>query len=158
VKAILLLALLVVSTSAFAFNLSTDLKGIATVNVMVADLPDELIKSGVEKAALGTTLEDALKGAGLAVLEQGHYADTVQTITLHVSVVREPNGRFFATDTVLACFDNVSNRRAAGEFSALVWSKDVLQLLGMVDTRRVLEAEKKLIDLFLSDYQRANPK
>lgn len=112
----------------------------------------------VDRGALVTTLEDALKDAGIAVLQQGQSSDTVPTISLHVSVIKEPNGRFFATDTVLACFDNVSNSRTAGQFSAIIWSKDVLQLLGMVDTRRVLEAEKTLIDLFLSDYRRANPR
>jgi hypothetical protein len=76
---------------------------------MVAEVP------GVDKGVLAATLQDALKGAGLAVLEPGQASDTDPTISLHVSSIKEPNGRFFATDTVLACLDNVSKRLSAGK-------------------------------------------
>jgi len=52
----------------------------------------------------------------------------------------------------LACLDNVYNNRTAGPFSAIIWSKNVLQLLGVIDLSRVVEGEKKLIDMFLTDY------
>lgn len=143
------------STAAFAFNQSAELKGIKTVNVVVADLSDDLVKDGVEKETLITTLEAALGKAGLIVLPQGQFGGTVPTISLQVSDIREPNGRFYATDIVLACLDNVYNNRTAGPLVAAVWSKDVLQLLGSIDLKRVVEGEKTLIDMFLADYAEA---
>ena len=143
------LVFFVLSTAVFAFNQSIELKGIKTVNVVVADLADDLVKDGVEKETLATTLELALRKAGLTVLTQGQYDGTVPTVSLWVSDIKEPNGRFYATDVVLACLDNVYNNRTAGPFSAIIWSKNVLQLLGVIDLSRVVEGEKKLIDIFL---------
>ena len=100
----------------FAFNQSMELKGIKTVNVVVADLSDDLVKDGVEKETLAATLELALKKAGLTVLAQGQYDGTVPTISFQVSDIKEPNGRFYATDIVLACLDNVYNNRTVGPF------------------------------------------
>ncbi len=153
-----LLAFLLLSTTAFAFNLPTDLRGIKKVNVMVADLPDDFVKAGVEKEALAATLQAALEAAGLTVRAQGQYEGTAPTVSLQVSAVSTPNGRFSATDIVLDCLDNVYNTRTAGPFVAVIWSRDVLQLLGAVDSGRVIDGEKKLIDMFLSDYSQANPK
>jgi len=129
-----------------------------TVNVMVADLPDFLAANGVDKDALATTLEDALRAAGLRVLSQEEYADTVPTVSLQVSAVKQPVGRLFAADIVLDCLDNVSSMRTAGVFSAIIWSRDVLQLVGAVDQARIMDGEKKLIDIFLGDYAQANQK
>jgi len=153
-----LLAFFLLSTTAFALNQSLELKGIATVNVTVADLSDDLIKDGVEKEAVRTTLELALRAAGLTLLPEDQGDDAVPTITLRVSAIKEPNGRFYATDIVLACLDNVSNSRIVGPFSAIIWTRNFLQLLGKVDLSRVVEGEKKLIDLFVNDYLAANPK
>ena len=150
------LVFVVLSTTAFAFNQSIELKGVKTVNVVVADLSDNLVKDGVEKETLATTLELALRKAGLTVLTRGQYDGTVPTISLQVSDIKEPNGRFYATDVVLACLDNVYNNRTAGPFNAIIWSKDVLQLLGKIDLSRVVEGEKNLIDIFLTDYAQAN--
>jgi hypothetical protein len=47
--------------------------------------------------------------------------------------------------------------RIAGPFSAAIWTRDVLLLLGKVDLSMVVGGEKKLIDLFPKDYQEANP-
>lgn len=146
------------STTVFALDQSVALKGIQTVNVMVADLSDDLIKDGVEKETVRTTLELALRTAGLTILSQDQYTDTIPTITLRVLAIKEPNGRFYATDIALVCSDNVSNPRIPAIFSAVIWSNNVLQLLGKVDLSRVVEGEKKLIDLFLNDYLEANPK
>ena len=63
-----LLVFLALSTTAFAFNQPAELKGIKTVNVMIADLSDDLINDGVDKEALRTTLERALSTAGIVVL------------------------------------------------------------------------------------------
>ncbi len=152
------LAFAVLSMPVFAFNQPTELRGIKTVNVMVADLPGELLSAGVSKDALAATLESALTAAGLSVLPQGQFAGTAPTITLRVSAIREPNGRFYATDIVLDCMDNVTSRRTAGAFDALIWSKDVLQLLGAIDIGRIAGGEKKLISMFLTDYAQANQK
>ena len=150
------LVFFVLTTGVFAFNQSIELKGIKTVNVAVANLSDDLVKDGVDKEALATTLELALRKAGLSVLTQDQHDGTVSTISLQVSDIKEPNGRFYATDVSLACFDNVyNNRRIAGPFSTIIWSKDVLQLLGVIDLSRVIEGEKKLIDIFLTDYAQA---
>ena len=146
------------STAAFAIDQSVGLKGITTVNVMVADLSDDPVKDGVEKETLTATLELALRMAGLTVLTQGQYDDTVPTIILRVSAIKEPNRRFYATDIILACLDNLSNPRTTRMFSAEIWSNDLLQLLGIVNLSRVVEGEKKLINLFLDDYSKANPK
>ena len=146
----------ILSTTVFAFNQPSELKGIKTVNVAVSDLSNDLVKDRVDKESLANTLELALRNAGLTVLTQDQYDGTVPTISLRVSDVKEPNGRFYATDLSLACFDNVYNNRTAGPFSAIIWSKDVLQLLGVVDLSRVLEGEKKLISTFLSDYTQGN--
>jgi hypothetical protein len=143
-------------TTVFAFSQSMELTGIKTVNVAVADLSDDLVKNGVEKATLVTTLELALEKAGLTVLAQGQYDGTVPTISFQVSDIKEPNGRFYATDVVLTCLDNVYNNRTAGPFRAIIWSKDALQLLGVIDLSRVLQGEKKLIEMFLTDYAQAN--
>jgi hypothetical protein len=148
-----LLAFFILSTTVFALNQSAELKGIKTVNVKVAVLPD-----GVEEETLRTTLELALTTAGLTVLPQDQYSDTVPTIILRVSSIKEPGGRFYATDIALACLDNVSNQRMLSVFSAVIWSNDVLQLLGVIDSSRIIEGERKLIDLFLNDYLQANPK
>jgi hypothetical protein len=144
------------SMTVFAFNQSIELKGIKKVNVVVADLSDNLVKDGVEKESLATTLELALKKAGLTVLTQDQYDGTVPTVSVQVSDIKEPNGRFYAADVVLACLDNVYNNRTAGPFAAIIWSKDILQLLGVIDLSRVLEGEKKLIDMFLTDCAQAN--
>jgi len=151
------LVFLFLAASAFGFNQSTDLKGIRTVNVVVGDLPDDLITNGVEKETLATTLELALKKAGLTVLARDQYDGTVPTLSLDVSEIKEPHGRFFATDIVLACLDNVYNNRIAGPFDAVIWSRDVLQLLGVVDSSRIVAGEQNLIDMFVSDYAPANP-
>jgi hypothetical protein len=150
------LAFIVLSTTLFAFNQSMELKGIKKVNVVVADLSDDLVTDGIEKESLATTLELPLRKAGLTVLTRDQYDGTVPTISLQVSDIKEPNGRFYAADIVLACFDNVYNNRTAGPFSAIIWSNDILQLLGVIDLSRVVEGEKKLIDMFLTDYARAN--
>ena len=125
---------------------------------MVFDLSDDLLRDGVQMQSIRTTLEAGLTAAGLNVLAQDQYDDTAPTITVRVSAIREPNGRFYAIDIVLACVDNVSSSRIAGPFSAAIWSHDVLELLGKVDLSRVVEGEKKLVDLFLNDYLEANPK
>ena len=145
----------ILSTTVFAFNQSIELKGIRTVNVVVANLSDNLVKDGIERETLATTLELALRKAGLTVLTEGQYDGTVPTISLQVSDIKEPNGRFYATDVVLACLDNVYNNRMAGPFDAIIWSKDVLQLLGVIDLSRVVEGEKMVIDMFLNDYAQA---
>jgi hypothetical protein len=150
------LVFFILSTTVYAFNQSMELKGIRTVNVMVADLSGDLVNDGVETETLAATLAVALRKAGLTVLPQGHYDSTVPTISLQISDIKEPNGRFYATDVVLACLDNVYNNRTAGPFSAVIWSNDVLQLLGMIDVSRVVEGEKRLIDIFLADYAAAN--
>ena len=144
------------STTVFAFNQALELKGIKTVNVVVADLSEDLVKDGVEKETLAAILEVPLREAGLTILTQDQYDSTVPTISLQVSDIKEPNGRFYAADVVLSCLDNVYNNRTAGPFDAIIWSKDVLQLLGVIDLGRVVEAEKKLIDIFLNDYAQAN--
>jgi len=146
----------ILSTTVFAFNQSIELKGIRTVNVVVANLSDNLVKDGIERETLATTLELALRKAGLTVLTEGQYDGTVPTISLQVSDIKEPNGRFYATDVVLACLDNVYNNRMAGPFDAIIWSKDVLQLLGVIDLSRVVEGEKMVIDMFLNDYAQAS--
>src|SRR5208283_5572457 len=151
------LVFFILSTTVFAFNQSIELKGIRTVNVVVANLSDDLVKDGIEKETLATTLELALSKAGLTVLTEGQYDGTVPTISLQVSDIKEPNGRFYATDVVLACLDNVYNNRTSGPFVAAIWSKDVLQLLGVIDLSRLVEAERKLIEMFLTDYIQANP-
>ena len=153
-----LLAFFLLSTAAFALNQSIELKGIKTVNVMVSVLPDDLVNDRVDKEALTTTLKLAAKTAGLTVLSQGQYDDTIPTISLRVSAIGEPNGRFYATGIVLECLDNVYNNRIAGPFTAIIWTRNLLQLLGKVDLSRVPEGEKKLIDLLLNDYVAANPK
>jgi hypothetical protein len=114
------------------------------------------IRDGVEKQTLATTLELALAKAGLIALPQGQYDGTVPTISLQVSDIKEPNGRFYAIDVVLSCLDNVYDNRTAGPFSAAIWSKDVLQLLGVIDLSRVVKGEKTLIDMFLADYVEAS--
>jgi len=157
-KSIFFLVLLLPATVALAFNQPTELNRIKTVNVVVGDLPEELVANGAQKEILVTTLEDALKTAGLTVLGQGRFSDTVPTVSLRVSALRPPNGRFFALDVVLDLLDNVSSSRTAGMFGAIVWSKDVLQLLGTTDLGRIVEAEKKLVDEFLTDYAQANPR
>ena len=146
----------VLSATVFAFTQSMELKGMTTVNVMVADLSDELVKDGVEKESLASTLELLLGKAGLTVLRQDRYDGAAPTLSLQVSDIKEPNGRFYAIDIVLACLDNVYNNRTAGPFSAIIWSKDLLQLLGAIDLSRVVEGEKKLIEMFLTDYAQAN--
>ena len=146
----------VLSMTVFAFNQSIELKGIRTVNVVVANLSDNLVKDGIERETLATTLELALRKAGLTVLTEGQYDSTVPTISLQVSDIKEPNGRFYATDVVLACLENVYNNRIAGPFDAIIWSKDVLQLLGVIDLSRVVEGEKMVIDMFLNDYAQAS--
>jgi hypothetical protein len=158
IKLFSFLAFAVLSMPVFAFNQPTELQGIKTVNVMVADLPGELLSAGVSKDALEATLESALTAAGLSVLSQGQFVGTVPTISLRVSAIREPNGRFYATDIVLDCMDNVTSRRTAGAFDALIWSKDVLQLLGAIDIGRIADGEKKLVSMFLTDYAQANQK
>ena len=90
-----LLAFFILSTTVFALNQYVDLKGIKTVNVMVADLSDDLVNDGVDKEALATDLELALRTAGLTVLMQGQYDDTVPTISLQVTAIKEPDGRFY---------------------------------------------------------------
>jgi hypothetical protein len=150
------LVFFILSTTVFALNQPTELKGINTVNVAVADLSDALVKDGVEKETLATTLELALRKAGLTTLPEGQCDGTLPTISLHVSGIKEPNGRFYATEVSLACFDNVYDNRTAGPFSAIIWSKDELQLLGVIDLSRVVEAEKKLVGMFLSDYAQGN--
>ena len=154
---VLLSLLLVVSTTAFALNQSGELKGIKTVHAVVFDLSDDLVRDGVQEERIRTTLEAGLTAAGLNVLAQDQYDDTAPTITVRVSAIREPSRRFYAIDIVLACVDNVSNSRIVGPFSAAIWSNDVLELLGKVDLSRVVEGEKKLVDLFLKDYLEANP-
>ena len=151
------LVFLALSTTAFAFNQPAELKGIKTVNVMIADLSDDLISDGVDKEALRTTLELALTTAGIAVLSRDQFDDTVPTIALRVSEIKEPNGRFYAATVALACLDNVSNSRILGPFSAAIWARDELLLLGKVDLSRVASGEKQLVDLFLNDYKAANP-
>ncbi len=155
-RTIFLPVFLLLAATAFAFNLPTDLRGIKTVNVMVAGLSDELVQAGVDRDALAAALQDALKKAGLATLTQGQFTDTVPTVSLQVTAVK--GGRFFATDVVLSCVDNVYGRSAAGPITAAVWSKDVLQLLGAVDLKRVLDAENGLLEMFLSDYAQGNPR
>jgi len=150
------LSFLILSTTAFAFDQPLELKGIKTINAAVADLSDNLLKAGVEKEDLSKTLELALRDAGLTVFTEGQYSGTVPTISLRVSAIQQPDGRLYATDIELACFDNVYNNRTAGPFTAIIWSKDVLQLLGKVDLSRLVDAEKKLIDMFLTDYLQAN--
>ena len=145
----------VLSTAVFAFNQSADLRGIKTVNLVVADLSDDLVKDGVENQTLATTLKLALEKAGIVVLPQGQYDSTVPTLSLQISDIKEPNGRFYATDIVLSCLDDVYNNRTAGPFRAAIWSKDVLQLLGVVDLNRIVNGEKTLIDMFLTDYAEA---
>ncbi|HKM53517.1 MAG TPA: hypothetical protein VJY33_08900, partial [Isosphaeraceae bacterium] len=142
----LFLVFFLLTTTLFAFSQSIELKGIKTVNVAVAELSDDLVQDGVEKEVLTTTLELALRRAGLTVLTQPQYDGTVPTISLQVSAIKEPNGRFYATDVVLTCLDNVYDNRTAGPFSASIWSKDVLQLLGVIDLSRLVEAERKLIE------------
>ena len=154
----LLAVFVVLSTAAFAFNQPTELRGITTVNVMVADLPDVLSANGVGKDALASALEEALRAAGLTVLSQGEYADTVPTVSLEVRAIKPPDGRIYAADIVLDCLDNVSSRRTAGVFTAIIWSKNVLALLGAVDQGRIMDGEKKLIEMFLGDYAQANQK
>jgi hypothetical protein len=146
----------VLTTTVFAFNQSMELKGIKTVNVVVADLSDDLVRDGVGKQTLAATLELALAKAGLIALPQGQYDGTVPTISLQVSDIKEPNGRFYAIDVVLSCLDNVYDNRTAGPISAAIWSKDVLQLLGVIDLSRVVKGEKTLIDMFLADYVEAS--
>lgn len=152
------LLFLILSTAAFALNQSAELKGIKTVRITVSDLSDDLVRDGVEKESIRTTLEVGLRAAGLNVLAQDHYDDAAPTITVRVSAIREPSGRFYATDIVLECVDNVSSSRIVGPFSAAIWSNDLLGLLGKLDLSKVVEGEKKLIDLFLNDYSEANPK
>jgi hypothetical protein len=151
-------AFFLLSTTAFALNQFLELKSIKTVNVIVADLSDNLVRDGVTNDEVRATLELALRATGLTVLTQGQYDDTVPTITLRVSSIKEPNGRFYASDIVLACLDNVSNGRMLGPFTAVIWTRDLLQLLGKVDLSRIVDGEKQLIDLFLNDYLKANPK
>ena len=139
-----------------AFNQSTELKGIKRINVVVASLSDDLVRDGVEKQALAATLELALAKAGLVVLPQDQYDGTVPTVSLQVSDIKEPNGRFYAIDVVLSCLENVYDNRTAGPFSAAIWSKDVLQLLGAIDLSRVMKGEKTLIDMFVADYGEAS--
>jgi len=144
------------STTVFAFNQAIELKGIKTVNVVVADLSDDLVKDGIEKETLAATLDVPLREAGLTIHTQDQYDSIVPTIFLQVSDIKEPNGRFYAADIVLSCVDNVYNNRIAGPFDAMIWSKNVLQLLGVVNLGRVVEGEKKLIDMFLNEYAQAN--
>jgi hypothetical protein len=110
--------------------------------VVVSDLPDDLVKDGVEKKSLATTLELALRKAGLNVLMRDQYDGTVPTISLQFSDIKEPNGRLHATDIGLACLDNVCNNRTAGPFNAIIWLMDVLQPSGVIDLNRVVESEK----------------
>ena len=72
-RSVFFLAFLVLSTNLFAFNQSMELKGIRTVNVMVAGLSDDLVNDGVEKETLAATLTIALRKAGLTVLSQGRH-------------------------------------------------------------------------------------
>ena len=153
-----LLAFLVLSATAFALNQPEDIKGIQTVNVTVADLSDDLVSDGVDKEAVRTALERALETAGITVLPPDQYNDTMPTVSVRISAIREPSGRFSAIDIVLACLDNVSSSRIAGPFHAIIWTRNLFQLLGKVDLGRVMEGEQSLIDLFLNDYREANPK
>ncbi len=151
-----LLAFIFLCTGAFALNQLLELKGITTVNVVVADLPEDLVAAGVTIDGVRTALESALGTAGLTVLLPDLGRSTVPTINLRVSSVKE--GRFTAIDLVLSCLDNVSNGRVLGPFSAIIWTRDVLLFLGKVDEDRVVAGEKRLVDLFLSDYREANPR
>lgn len=157
-KPLFLLVFLAFAAPAFAFNQPTELCGITTVNVTVADLPRDLTAKGVTKDALAASLEAALQKAGISVLPSDSRSDTVPTISLRMTAVGTPNGRFFATDIVLECLDNVSSRRTAGEFEAVIWSNDVLQLLGEIDLSRITQGEQTLVGLFLRDYRQSNPK
>jgi hypothetical protein len=150
--------LLFLSTTAFALDQNVALKGITTVNIMVSDLSDDLLKDSVSVDYISRTLELGLRSVGLTALSASQYDITVPTVTLRVLSIKEPDGRFYATNTVLASVDNVSNLRTPGIFTATIWSNDLLRLLGRVDIARVIEGEKQLIDLFLNNYSQANPK
>jgi hypothetical protein len=153
-----LLVFFILSTTPFVIAQSVVLKDIKTVNVTVAPLSDDLINDGVTLDAVRNALDIGLRTVGLTVLSQGQYQDTVPTITLRVLAIKEPNGRFYATDIILACLDNVTNLRTKRMFTATIWSNDLLQLLGIVDLNRVLEGENKLLDMFIDDYLKANRK
>ncbi len=150
-----LVALLSLSTSAFALNQATDLRGITEVHVMVSDLPGDLAAAGLRKDALLSSLAEALKTGGLTVLP-GDPTDTVPTISLRVSAARVPDGRVYAVDVELTCQDNVTSRRTSGPMSAVTWSRDVLSLMGAVDQARLAAGEQTLVDLFISDWLLAN--
>ena len=113
------------------------------------------MNAGVLKDALAAGLEGALKSGGLTVLP-GAPTDTVPTVSLSVSAARVPDGRIYAMEIVLACQDNVTSRRTPGRLAAVIWSRDVLSLLGAVDQARVAASEKTLVDLFVSDWLVAN--
>jgi len=142
---------LTLASSAFALNQPSDLRGITAVHVTVPDLPGELAAAGLQEDALASTLAEALTSGGLTVLP-GDPTDTVPTISLRVSAARAPDGRIYAVDVALTCQDNVTSPRTAGPMSAVTWSRDVLSLMGAVDSARVGASEKTLVDQFLGDW------
>ncbi len=148
----LLVAFLAAAPAVFAFNQATDLRGITTVQAAVADLPQDLVTAGVHREVLAAQLAEALRSGGLTVLAGDSARGTVPTVLLRVSAARAPDGRIYAVDVAVDCLDNVSSRRAAGEFAAVVWSRDVLSLLGAINDARFAASEKTLVDLFLADW------
>jgi hypothetical protein len=79
------LLFLVLSTTVFAFNQPMELKGIKTVNVVVANLSNDLVKDGIDRETLSTTLKLALQKAGLTVLTRDQYDGTVPTIQTRIN-------------------------------------------------------------------------
>ena len=155
----LLAVFVVVSTAAFAFNQPTELRGITTVNVMVADLPDVLSANGVGKDALASALEDGFAGSRARLSFR-----RVSTLTRfprfpwRSAQESRPTAESMRRTLSLTAWTYVSSRRTAGVFTAIIWSKNVLALLGAVDQGRIMDGEKKLIEMFLGDYAQANQK
>ena len=116
------------------------------------------LPTALEKMPLHRPSKRLCGQPGLTVLSQGEYADTVPTVSLEVRAIKPPDGRIYAADIVLDCLDNVSSRQTTGVFTAIIWSKNVLALLGAVDQGRIMDGEKKLIEMFLGDYAQANQK
>ena len=128
---------------------SNALKGIKAIFFLVEDLPQKATELGLTIERIKTATESKLREEGLSVPDYS-YADPYLFISIHVV------NRAFSVEVSLR--ENVVLKRAKSiTCRAATWSNSVTGVHGG-DPNSIIDGLQWVLDSFLNDYDKANPK
>jgi hypothetical protein len=143
-----------------SYNSPDVLKGIKSLSVLVSTIPEDMKMEGVTRDALETAVELPLRMSGLKVLSGEEIFKLPLVPLLFVNIAGKVNGPLlqWAVDLELKeiVYPNRNRNRAIA--GAVTWRRESSGTVGKAKVDQFREPVRDLVDQFLNDYLKANPK